>query len=99
VGLAFALAYGPLNVAATQGVDATEQGVAGALVSASFQIGPTLALAAAAAVLDAHPADLLGGVRAALAVPLGISVAGIAVTASGTYPRTPSTKETSWTSN
>jgi len=95
VGLAFALAYGPLNVAATRGVDAGEQGVAAALVSASFQIGPTLALAAVAAVLHAHAGpdpglrtatgtgDLLGGLRAALAVPLAISVAGIAVTAYG----------------
>jgi len=95
VGLAFALAYGPLNVAATQGVDAGEQGVAAALVSASFQIGPTLALAAVAAVLHAHAGpdpglrtatgtgDLLGGLRAALAVPLAISAAGIAVTAYG----------------
>ena len=38
-GLGFGLAYGPLNVAATNGVAPDEQGLAGGLVNTSFQFG------------------------------------------------------------
>lgn len=78
VGAAFALAYGPLTIAATTGINSDEQGVAGGLVNTSFQIGPALALAAIAAVIDAS-ADL----RTALIVPLAITVTGIAIVAAG----------------
>ena len=44
-GLGFALAYGPLNIAATNGIAAQEQGLAGGLVNTSFQFGGALALA------------------------------------------------------
>jgi MFS family permease len=95
VGLAFALAYGPLNIAATEGIDAAEQGVASALVSTSFQIGPTLALAGVAATIDAvtgpgtGPPGLTSGLRAALVVPLAASLLGIAITAPQFTVRTP----------
>ena len=41
-GLGFALAFGPLNIAATNGVAAEEQGLAGGLVNTSFQFGGAL---------------------------------------------------------
>jgi MFS family permease len=83
VGVAFALAYGPLTIAATAGIAADEQGVAGGLVNTSFQIGPALALAAIAAVIDVTT-DL----RAALIVPLAITATGLAVVATGLRTRT-----------
>jgi hypothetical protein len=39
VGLGFGLAFGPLNIAATNGVAPEEQGLASRLVTSSFQIG------------------------------------------------------------
>jgi EmrB/QacA subfamily drug resistance transporter len=53
-GLGFALAYGPLNVAATNGVAPEEQGLAGGLVNTSFQFGGALVLAVVAAVNNAN---------------------------------------------
>src|SRR5262249_7278806 len=52
-GLGFALAYGPLNIAATNGVVPAEQGLASGLVSTSFQVGGALVLAVVSAVNDA----------------------------------------------
>ncbi|MFF9625144.1 MFS transporter [Streptomyces griseosporeus] len=76
VGLAFALAYGPLTIVATEGVREEEQGLAGGLLYTSFQFGAALGLSAVTAVnvaATASPApdDLLAGYRAALAVPFG----------------------------
>jgi EmrB/QacA subfamily drug resistance transporter len=86
VGLAFSLAYGPLNIAATNGIPAAEQGVASGLINTSFQLGPALALAIVTAVNGAYarpgaaPSAQLDGLRAALVVPLAISLIGVAVT-------------------
>ncbi|MFF5208133.1 MFS transporter [Streptosporangium sp. NPDC000396] len=83
LGLAFALAYGPLTIVATDGIDESEQGLAGGLLYTSFQFGAALGLAATTAVIVAAtgaggtPQDLLGGYRAALLVPL--AAAGLAV--------------------
>jgi MFS family permease len=89
VGVAFALAYGPLNIAATDGVAAERQGVASGLVNTSFQLGPALVLAVAAAVNDANggsggsPAALFGGLHAALFVPLAVALVGLVTVALG----------------
>ncbi|MGK5553214.1 MFS transporter [Actinomadura kijaniata] len=83
VGVAFTLAYGPLTMAATDGVPAAEQGVAGGLVNTSFQIGPALALALTGALVERS------GLRAAVLVPLCVVLAGAAVTALGLRRRTP----------
>ena len=53
-GLGFALAFGPLNIAATNGVAPGEQGLAGGLLNTSFQFGGALALAVVTAVLNAN---------------------------------------------
>jgi len=72
-GLGFALAFGPLNVAATAGVAPAEQGLAGGLLNTSFQFGGALVLAVVTAVNNANtggltPRGLLDGFHPALVV-------------------------------
>jgi hypothetical protein len=82
-GLGFALAFGPLNVAATSGVTPQEQGLAGALVNTSFQLGAALVLAIVTAVANANegrggsPDAILRGFHAALYVAVGAAVLGV----------------------
>jgi EmrB/QacA subfamily drug resistance transporter len=91
-GFGFALAYGPLNIAATNGVRAEEQGLASGLVNTSFQFGGALVLAVATAVNNANTvADgsaqgLLDGFQAAVVV--SVIAAGIGVIVSGLRGRT-----------
>jgi EmrB/QacA subfamily drug resistance transporter len=86
-GLGFALAYGPLNVAATNGVAPHEQGLAGGLVNTSFQFGGALVLAVVTAVnsantgCDGSPQGLLDGFQAAIVVSLIVAILGVAATA------------------
>jgi EmrB/QacA subfamily drug resistance transporter len=86
-GLGFALAYAPVNVAATTGVPAHEQGLAGGLVNTSFQFGGALVLAVVTAVNSANagagggPSAVLDGFHAALVVSLIVAVLGVAATA------------------
>ncbi|MFB7473138.1 MFS transporter [Kitasatospora sp. NPDC056184] len=85
-GLAFALAYGPLTIAATDGVAEEEQGLAGGLLNTAFQFGAALGLSAVTAVHLAAtgPGDSgPDGFRAALAVPVAAVALGALVTASG----------------
>jgi EmrB/QacA subfamily drug resistance transporter len=86
-GLGFALAYGPLNIAATNGVAPEEQGLASGLVSTSFQFGGALVLAVATAVASANtgadgsPQALLDGFQAAVVVSVIAALLGVAITA------------------
>ena len=86
-GLAFALAYGPLTIAATNGVAPREQGVASGLVNTSFQFGAALGLAIATAVITsqagAEDAVTLDALRTALVVPVLILLFGAGVVATG----------------
>ena len=77
VGIAFALAYGPLTLAATEGVSESEQGLAGGLLYTSFQFGAALGLAVVTIVLvgDRSEAPGVGDYRAALLVPTGLALA------------------------
>jgi hypothetical protein len=88
LGVGFALAYGPLTIAATDGVADEEQGLAGGLLTTSFQFGAALGLAVVAAVIvtntaDASPQAVLDGLRAGLVVPLAGAVIGAILTAAG----------------
>jgi MFS family permease len=82
-GLGFALAYGPLNIAATNGVAAKEQGLAAGLVNTSFQFGGALGLAIVTAVNNANsgpghsPLALLHGFRAAVVVSVVAAALGV----------------------
>jgi EmrB/QacA subfamily drug resistance transporter len=86
-GLGFGLAYGPLNVAATNGVAPEEQGLAGGLVNTSFQFGGALFLAIATAVNSANAgpggsaSSLLDGFHAAVIVSVIAAVLGVAAIA------------------
>ncbi|GAA3413519.1 MFS transporter [Streptosporangium vulgare] len=89
LGLAFSLAYGPLTIAATDGVAEEEQGLAGGLLYTSFQFGSALGLSAVTAVNVAATGSggslltELDGFRAALVIPLAMAVVAAAVVASG----------------
>jgi MFS family permease len=88
VGLAFALTFGTLMIAATDGIDEAEQGLASGLQYVSLQFGAAVGLAIVAAVNvaatdDASPQGLLDGYQAALLVPVAMVALGLAVTASG----------------
>jgi EmrB/QacA subfamily drug resistance transporter len=85
-GLGFALAYGPLNIAATNGVAPEEQGLAGGLINTSFQFGGALVLAVATAVNSANTTagtaqGVLDGFHAAIYVSLAAAVLGVAAMA------------------
>ena len=79
LGLAFTLAYGPLTIAATEHVEAADQGVAGGLLYTAFQIGGALGLAATSAALVAAGESGAGPTRVALLVPLAIALIALAV--------------------
>jgi MFS family permease len=83
LGIAFTLAYGPLTIAATDGVEESSQGLTGGLLYTTFQFGAAIGLAVTTAVqvaVLASGADLLESYRAALLVPLGVGLLGVAVT-------------------
>jgi MFS family permease len=83
-GLGFALAYGPLNIAATNDVAPEEQGLAAGLVNTSFQFGGALVLAVVTAVNVANtgssPEALLDGFQAAVVVSLIAAILGVVAT-------------------
>ena len=94
LGVAFALAYGPLTIAATDGVDEHEQGLAGGIRTTSFQFGAALGLAVVTAVVvTASGGGPLSydALRAGLLVALAAAVLGVVVTAPGlrTHARAP----------
>jgi MFS family permease len=92
-GVAFALAYGPLTIAATDGVAAEEQGLASGLLASSFQFGAALGLAVVTAVNVAATGShgsteaLLDGYRTALIVPVAAAAIGATITALGLRSR------------
>ncbi|WP_062430429.1 MFS transporter [Herbidospora daliensis] len=74
VGVAFALAYGPYTIAATDGVADREHGVAGGLFYSCAQFGMALGISAATAVYAT------GSLHAALFIPVvGAALAGVLV--------------------
>lgn len=89
VGIGFTLAYGPITMAATNGIDPKEHGLVGGLINTSFQVGPALILAIATAVNDSYAGDdgsanaILDGFHAAIFVSLVLVAVGAAVTLTG----------------
>jgi hypothetical protein len=88
LGLAFSLAYGPLTIAATDGVAEAEQGLASGVLTTSFQFGSALGLAIVAAVLAAADELTVADFRTALVVPLVAAVLGLLAGAPGLVRRT-----------
>ena len=84
-GLGFGLAFAPLNIAATMGVPAHEQGLAGGLINTSFQFGGALVLAVVTAVDNANTGNdgtkpgLLDGFHPAIVVSLIAALVGLLV--------------------
>ncbi|WP_232663903.1 MFS transporter [Pseudonocardia sp. TRM90224] len=94
LGTGFALAYGPLTIAATEGVAEEEQGLASGLLTTSFQFGSALGLAIVTAVVVAATRDTthlaqVEAFRIGLLVPLGAVVIGAVVMATGLRRRAP----------
>ncbi|WP_434592081.1 MFS transporter [Streptomyces sp. A5-4] len=88
LGLAFALAYGPLTIVATEGIAEKEQGLAGGLLYTSFQFGAALGLSTVTAVnvaatASSSPTAMLDGYHAALVVPLTAALLAAFVSAFG----------------
>ncbi len=85
-GTAFALAYGPLAIAATDGVDASEQGLASGLLHTATQFGSAIGISAVTAVYGlastgSGPEATLSAFRVALTVPVGMVALGLVISA------------------
>ncbi|MFD8936326.1 MFS transporter [Streptomyces sp. NPDC059578] len=94
-GIAFAFVFGPLTVAATDGVDSSEQGLAGGLLTTCVQFGSAIGISSVTAVYGLAGGDArLGAFRWALTVPLGMALVGLALALYGVYrsrpPKAPS---------
>ncbi|QXJ23102.1 MFS transporter [Actinomadura graeca] len=97
LGVSFALVYGPLTMAATEGVHEGEHGLAGGLLYTAIQFGSALGLSAVTAVqVAALDGGALGGplggegigaVRTALVVPFAAALLAVLVTAFGLRDR------------
>jgi MFS family permease len=92
-GIGFMLTFGPLNMAATEGIKDEEQGLASGLLFTSLQFGGAVALAIATAAMDAateassspvgSAAAQIDGYHAALLVSVAVSVIGLGIAAAG----------------
>ncbi|MGH3266832.1 MAG: MFS transporter, partial [Trebonia sp.] len=90
IGVGWALAFPALNVQATAGVDDHEQGLAGGLFNAGFQIGGAIGVAVVSTVLSSHTTAagsaahaILSSIRPSLIILIAVALAGVvALTAS-----------------
>ncbi|WP_285662348.1 MFS transporter [Actinorhabdospora filicis] len=88
IGLAFSLAYGPLTIAATEGVPEADQGLAGGLFYTAFQFGTALGLAVATtANVALGGSSMLDGLRGALVVPVAMAVLAAVIAVPGARSR------------
>jgi MFS family permease len=90
IGVAFALGFTALSLAATAGVANREQGLAASLFQTSFQIGGAIVLAVVTAVVEAGGANhaesaqaTLSAYRPALFVITGVAALGAAIALDG----------------
>ncbi|MBO9531490.1 MAG: MFS transporter [Solirubrobacteraceae bacterium] len=89
-GLGFVLTFGPLNMAATQGISDEEQGLASGLLFTSLQFGGAMSLAIATAAMEAGgavegatTAATMDGFHAALTVSVIVAITGLVIAATG----------------
>jgi MFS family permease len=92
-GVGFMLTFGPLNMAATEGIADEEQGLASGLLFTSLQFGGAVALAIGTAAMagategSSAPAGsvaaTMDGFHAALLVSVAVSVVGLVIAATG----------------
>lgn len=96
-GTAFALAYGPLTIAATEGVAESEQGLASGLLHTFTQFGSAIGISAVTAVYGlassgasagSDPDATLSAFRAALIVPVAMVTLGALLSSFGLRSRT-----------
>jgi MFS family permease len=92
LGIGFALCFPSVNAQATSGIADEEQGLASGLVNTSMQVGGAIVLAVVTAVIGGsgatqRPGQLLPGMHAAIAVVVGVSVAGLLLTLWRLRPR------------
>lgn len=86
LGVGFALCFPAVNAQATKGVADHEQGLASGLLNTSLQVGGAIVLAVVSAILsssgsaDVHH-KLLPGMTTAIAIPVAVSLAALALTA------------------
>ncbi|MFD0318625.1 MFS transporter [Streptomyces flavalbus] len=99
-GAAFACAYGPLSITATDSVAEEEQGLAGGLLYTFTQFGSAVGISAATAVYgvaaaggDGSPGAVLDAYRTALVVPVVMVALGAVVSAFG-LPGRPTNRPT-----
>jgi sugar phosphate permease len=85
LGIGFALSFPSINAQATAGVAEHEQGLASGLVNTSLQIGGAVVLAVVTAIIGDNPqavhGELLPGMSTTIAVVVGVSAAGLLLTA------------------
>jgi MFS family permease len=95
-GIGFMLTFGPLNMAATDGIADHEQGLASGLLFTSLQFGGAVTLAVATAAMDAgsrawtaaagSAGAQLDGFHAALVVSVVVALGGLAIAVGGILP-------------
>ncbi|MEU9984209.1 MFS transporter [Streptomyces sp. NPDC050856] len=88
-GTAFALAYGPLTIAATDGVVEREQGLASGLLNTAMQFGSAVGISAVTAVYGvvAATGGRMDAFRAGLVVPVVMVALGALITLTGVRGR------------
>ncbi|MFG3689403.1 MFS transporter [Micromonospora sp. NPDC047740] len=95
LGLAFSLSYGPLTMAATDGIDEREHGLAGGLLYTSMQFGMALGISAVTAVSLATGSAQDGegisleAIRSGLVLPAAAAVLAALITAFGLRRKAP----------
>lgn len=96
LGVAFALVYGPLTIAGTEGIAEQDQGLAGGLLYTAFQFGFALGISAVTAVNVAAIAagdSEIEALRTALIVPVLTAAIAGAVAAFGLRRIAPSDRD------
>jgi len=87
IGIAFALAYGPLTLAATEGVDENEHGLAAGVLYTAFQFGAALGLAIVTIVLAGEEIVPLHAYRVGLVAPTVLAIAAAVTVAAAVTAR------------